>query len=194
MYAIRLIFLLAISSFVFAFHPAVSEAMVVTAEGNVVGEVTGVITGALDGEPFVNFTVHHEPFPGEEFTTAEWLTYGFGDVELPIEVTLIGFVEGYTGLSAWRNSVWVEFYLNHDLELILEEDYTVTFAERIADPFVDENATIKITYAEWLSETEFAISGTFTATLTHAYDSDVAPKIIEGEFEIYRVSQDDPFM
>lgn len=193
MHIIRIIVLLALSSSVFAYHPAVSEAMVRTAEGNVVGEITGVITGVLDGEPFVVFTIYDEPFEGEQHTTAEWQSFSFGDMVLPIEVSLIGFREGYTGVSAWRNSVWIDFHLSPDLELLPGEEHTVTFAETVTEPFTGD-ANIEITTAEWVSDTDMAVSGTFSATLSHAYKEDLESKHIEGEFEIYRVIKDDPFL
>lgn len=193
MHIIRLVILLALSSLAFAYHPAVSEAMVRTAESNVVGEVTGVITGLLDGEPFIVFTVYDEPFEGEEITSAEWRSFGFGNVVLPIEVSIVGFPEGYTGVSAWRNSIWLDFNLSQDLELLLDEDRTVTFAETLTAPYIGD-AEIEITHAEWLSDTELAVSGTFSAILTHAYQEDTEAKQIEGEFDVKRVIEDDPFL
>jgi len=149
------------------------------------GDITGVVHGVMDGEPFTVHTYLLEAGLPELSNTAYWEDWrGLG---IGISVDVSAHVEAGIGFSAWDGALSFEFDLSDDLELL---DYgevpDIGYFESLRSPYRMSDGSLELTRVEFVDDATLRIAGNFEGIFSSPLGE--GEKEISGSFAIDWVS------
>lgn len=150
----------------------------IVAPENVDGDVTGDVTGLMDGKRFHVYTMISDLAQFDEpLNSASW-----SDMGSTASATILAYREGQTDR---RGMVMVElrFDVEDDQLIPRVEDNSFTYFESAFRVFGSEQGTVQVTSVERGEDDTLAISGTFGGVVTEYVTEDTV-EITDGSFTV----------